>query len=209
MITARNEVLGRIRAALADLPADGADSEVPRKYRRAHHDTGLVDLFAERAADYRAVVRHTLPDELPAVLHAAARVRTLLVPPGVPEKWLRGIEPGRLLLDGPALTPAVLDAVDAVVVTGCAVAIAETGTVVLDHGPGQGRRMLSLVPDHHLVVVCADQVVADVPEALARLDPRRPLTFVSGPSATSDIELTRVEGVHGPRDLEIVLVSHG
>ncbi len=114
-----------------------------------------------------------------------------------------GIE---LVGDHPPLTPAQLDGLDGVL-TGCAAAIAETGTIVLDGGSGQGRRVLSLVPDYHLVVVTAAQVVATVPEALARLDPARPQTWISGPSATSDIELDRVEGVHGPRTLEVILCS--
>jgi L-lactate dehydrogenase complex protein LldG len=127
------------------------------------------------------------------------------VPDGLPAEWVAGLTADtRLVHDGPPLSPAELDRVDGVI-TGCAVAIAETGTVVLDHGPAQGRRALTLVPDFHLVVVRAGQVAADLADALSRLDPARPLTFISGPSATSDIELIRVEGVHGPRTLHILI----
>ena len=130
-----------------------------------------------------------------------------MVPDGLPPQWLAGLAAqASLLHDDPALSPRELDRVSAVI-TGCAVAIAETGTIVLDHGPAQGRRALTLVPDFHLVVVRADQVAADLAEALERLDPSRPLTFISGPSATSDIELIRVEGVHGPRTLHILIAS--
>ena len=130
-----------------------------------------------------------------------------MVPDGLPPQWLAGLAAqASLLRDDPALSPRELDRVSAVI-TGCAVAIAETGTIVLDHGPAQGRRALTLVPDFHLVVVRADQVAADLAEALERLDPSRPLTFISGPSATSDIELIRVEGVHGPRTLHILIAS--
>ena len=130
-----------------------------------------------------------------------------MVPDGLPPDWLAELPAGlRLIRDTPPLSPAELDQT-AGVVTGCAVAIAETGTIILDHGPAQGRRALTLVPDFHLVIVRADQVAADLPDAFARLDPARPHTLISGPSATSDIELIRVEGVHGPRNLHVLLVA--
>jgi L-lactate dehydrogenase complex protein LldG len=135
-----------------------------------------------------------------------------IVPQGLPAEWLaRCAEQcprAALITDDPPLDTALLDAA-AGVVTGCAVAIAETGTIVLDHGPGQGRRAVTLVPDFHLVVVRHDQVAADLPGAFARLDPARPHTLISGPSATSDIELVRVEGVHGPRTLHVLIADPG
>ena len=137
---------------------------------------------------------------------AARGARRLAVPAGIPEAWLAG---GRRSSASPTIRrcrSADLDRLDGVI-TGCAVAIAETGTIVLDGGPGQGRRALSLLPDLHICVVLASQVVGSVPEALARLEPTRPQTWISGPSATSDIELQRVEGVHGPRLLDVVFVE--
>jgi L-lactate dehydrogenase complex protein LldG len=199
-VNAREEILGRIGDATGDPAAHYA--AIRRPYLRSHHEDGIVDLFAERVADYRAIVHRVPAADLPAALGTAlaARPGTHGVPDGLPAEWVTGIEHARLASD-----PADLERL-AGVVTGCAVAIAETGTIVLDHGPGQGRRALTLVPDYHLVVVTADQIAADVPEALERLDVTRPLTFISGPSATSDIELSRVEGVHGPRTLEVMIV---
>ena len=160
----------------------------------------MLDLFAERVADYRAIVTRCAATDLDAtVLVALDGARTVVVPPGL-ELDL----PEAVVDDG--LTHAELDAVDAVV-TSAAVGIAETGTVVLDHGAGQGRRAVTLLPDLHVCIVRESQVVADVPDALPHLDPQRPQTWISGPSATSDIELSRVEGVHGPRRLHVVLVA--
>ncbi|MEU3509181.1 lactate utilization protein C [Streptomyces longwoodensis] len=213
--SSRDLVLGRVRAALADVPPGEAAADVPvvRDYRDAHRPddpAALLDLLAENLADYRAIVHRTDEAGLPATLArllAEHGTRNAVVPPGLPPEWLGEIVGVELLAGAGPLDAARLDAVDSVL-TGCAVAIAETGTLVLDGGDGQGRRMLTLVPDHHVCVVLApEQVVASVPRALPRLDPARPQTWISGPSATSDIELSRVEGVHGPRTLEVVLVA--
>ncbi|WP_275293539.1 lactate utilization protein C [Amycolatopsis sp. La24] len=204
MTEARTEIFDRIRAALADRAAAPA---IPRDYDRHRAYPDLLGLAAERIEDYQARVCRVAAAEVPATiagLLSAKRVHAGVAPRGVPAEWL-GPEV-RWLCDDPPLAVEQLDQVDAVV-TGCAVLIAETGTIVLDGGPGQGRRALTLVPDYHLCVVRRRQVVATVPEGLARLAPERPLTFVSGPSATSDIELDRVEGVHGPRTLDVVLIE--
>jgi L-lactate dehydrogenase complex protein LldG len=199
--SARDEVLGRIRRALAD----GAPPvEVPRAYR-SRGDLGrpeLLDLLVDRLVDYKAAVRRCTEPQLVDTLVDALIARgagRVVVPPALP--WDL---PGAVADDG--LSAADLDGLDGVV-TACAVAVAETGTIVLDAGGDQGRRAITLIPDYHLCVVRAEQVVQTVPEAVARLDPGRPLTWISGPSATSDIELQRVEGVHGPRTLEVVLVD--
>ena len=208
--SAREEILARIRAARPTTSV-----AVPRRYRTAPAvagaaDADLLDLLVDRLVDYRATVRRCAPVDLAEALAGLlGAVPTVVVPAGAPEHWLSAY-PGRIRRDGDPvpLTVADLDEPGLAVVTGCAVAVAQTGTLVLDGGPEQGRRLLSLVPDHHLCVVRADQVVAGVPEGLARLDdPTRPITMISGPSATSDIELNRVEGVHGPRRLDVLLVG--
>ncbi|WP_329585400.1 lactate utilization protein C [Kitasatospora sp. NBC_01250] len=210
-MSSRETVLARIRAALADVPAEERpeDVPVPREYRRSHAGADVVGRFAERVADYRATVRRVDTErEVPAALAEVLTARgaaTVVIPAGFPAHW-RPAGAFTVLFDPPELTLRLLDAADAVLST-AAVGIAETGTLVLDGGPGQGRRALTLVPDYHLCVLRADQIAGDLPEALERLDPGRPLTFVSGPSATSDIELDRVEGVHGPRTLEVLLVG--
>lgn len=209
-MSGREKVLGAVRRALADVPdAESPDEVASPPGRRADHaGPDVVGLFIERAAEYRAtVIRVPADDAAGAVRRALARTgaRSVVVPPGLPEDlvpegaWSR-------LTDAPPLTVGRLDAVDAVLTT-VATAIAVTGTVILDHGPGQGRRALTLLPDQHICVVRASQIAPDVPEALGRLDPYRPVTLVSGPSATSDIELDRVEGVHGPRVLDIVVIA--
>ena len=278
---ARDRVLRRVRAAIGDDVADRerrVDTEyaaLSREYLAAHHEPAeydIVALFAERAADYRAVVERVPASAVPSAIarvlagraatfepampptaadsmitkdprHIAPQIfrdhgelsaseapdvtagtggvagtgegtagRQFIVPQGLPGEWLarcaEECPQAALITDAPPLATAALDAA-AGVVTGCAVAIAETGTIVLDHGPGQGRRAITLVPDFHLVVVTHDQVAADLPDAFARLDPARPHTLISGPSATSDIELVRVEGVHGPRTLHVLIADPG
>ncbi|MFJ6719286.1 MULTISPECIES: LUD domain-containing protein [unclassified Streptomyces] len=208
-MSGRDRVLGRIRRALGE---PGPEIEIPRDYLRVHGvrtPAQSADLLAAHLAEYRAKVHRTDEDGLApllAALLAARGARTVLVPPGLPPSWLGAAEATRVP-DSVESTPYALDAVDSVV-TGCALAVAETGTIVLDGGPDQGRRRITLVPDHHICVVrVPGQVVESVPQALERLDPTRPLTWISGPSATSDIELDRVEGVHGPRTLEVVLLD--
>ncbi|MFI9024365.1 lactate utilization protein C [Streptomyces sp. NPDC053560] len=213
-MSSRDVVLARVRRALADVPraAGPEETPVPRDYLRAHGDQPAADtarLLAENLADYRAVVHDIHAAGLPALLaHLLGErgSRSVVVPAGLPAEWLAECDV-EVVPDAPEATPDELDAIDSVV-TGCAVAIAETGTIVLDAGPDQGSRRITLVPDHHICVVrVPEQVVASVPQALERLSPRRPLTWISGPSATSDIELDRVEGVHGPRTLEVVLMT--
>ena len=210
-LDARDEVLARIRTALGDRST--APPPVPREYAvqgaHAPGSAALLDLLAERLVDYRARVRRCAEPDVGATVVAALAARgarRVVVPGGSDVGLLVGWD-GEALRDTPQrpLPVATLDTLDGVV-TGCAVAIAETGTIALDGSAGCGRRAITLVPDYHLVVVRAEQVVGPVPEGLARLDARRPLTLVSGPSATSDIELDRVEGVHRPRTLEVILV---
>ena len=194
MTDARDEILARVRAAITDAPMPvvpptpvGAQTADP------------VAHFADRVADYRAVVERCAEDDVVARVLDALPEGRVVVPSGL------SVDIPDAVVDD-VLSAAELDACVAVV-TDATVGIAETGTIVLDHGPGQGRRAITLVPDVHVCIVRADQVVADVPDAMPRLDPAKPLTWISGPSATSDIELDRVEGVHGPRTLHVIIVS--
>ena len=198
-MNSRELILGRVRAALRDAPVPG---EVPRDYRRAGSGTADPEVLVDRLVDYRAEVHRVSSAEVAATVTGLVGAGgAVLVPPGLPEQWR---PEGAFADDG--LTPDRIAAADAVL-TAAAVAVAETGTIVLDASPDQGRRIITLLPDVHIVVLRPDQVVASVPDAVARLDARRPLTWISGPSATSDIELNRVEGVHGPRHLHVLLLT--
>jgi L-lactate dehydrogenase complex protein LldG len=207
-MNAREEILGRIRTALG--PGRASPADVRRDYRLTDDRSvgRLLDVLTDRLEDYRATVVRCAPDAVAAAVTGALRTALgehspadVVVAPGVPADWRPD---GAVEDDG---RPAVALADHAATVTGVSVAIAETGTLVLDGSPLSGRRALSLLPDCLVCVVEADQVVGGVPEGLARLDPLAPLTMISGPSATSDIELQRVEGVHGPRTLVVVLVG--
>jgi L-lactate dehydrogenase complex protein LldG len=207
-MSARDDVLDRVRAANA---AAGSPEPVavPRDYHRAGRlaagSAELMELLVDRLVDYKATVLDAAADDVPAViargLADAGVTGRVLVPPGLPDGWCPDGLP-----DEPGFTPYDLDGFDAVV-TASAATCAQTGTIVLDGSPDQGRRAITLVPDVHVCVVRADQVVETVPELVGRLEATRPTTFISGPSATSDIELERVEGVHGPRNLIVVLVG--
>lgn len=210
MTAAREEIIGRVRAALADVPVDDV-TPVDWAYGRPSStgDLGLVDRFAERVADYKAVVERV--DSAHLSDHLSVLLKDLdgpVIADAVVRDLLSGVDPAWLSDDD--LSPSELDAASAVITT-AAVGIANTGTIVLDHSAGQGRRAVSLVPDVHLCMIRTDQIVSDVPEAVARLieqgSATRPQTWISGPSATSDIELDRVEGVHGPRTLHVIIVE--
>ncbi|GGV74332.1 hypothetical protein GCM10015535_02980 [Streptomyces gelaticus] len=206
MTTARETVLGRIKDALALAPAP--DTTVPRAYRtgRTLPDDERLALFTDRLVDYRATVHTCTADRTAQVVAEVLRehgARRIGVPAGLDPRWLDAYD-GEVQQDSGDIPAPRLDALDGVL-TASAVGCAETGTVFLDGSPDQGRRALSLVPDLHVCVVDLSTVEAGVPEAVARLEPRRPTTLISGPSATSDIELERVEGVHGPRTLAVVI----
>jgi len=211
-MSSRDAVLGRIRSALA---ADTAPPPpVPREYIRVGDNPPgsepVLELMVDRLVDYKAQVREVSPAELgDAIDTALTDQRSVVIAPDLDAPIVEATARSdrTVTMDGAptALSPGQLDAIDAVVTT-AKVAIALSGTIILDAGPGQGRRAITLVPDFHLVVLHADQVVQTVPEAIARLDPIRPLTMIAGPSATSDIELERVEGVHGPRTLYVLIV---
>ena len=218
MSTAREEILRRVRRSTRDVPETERPEDVPveRGYRKTDDAPRpeIVEQFAERAAEYKAKVGRVSEADLPGAIKQALGARgveKLVVPPGLPEAWMPdGVQ---VLRDGEGapLTNDELDRSDGVL-TGCALGIAQTGTIVLDAGEAQGRRALTLLPDYHLCVVGEDQVVGLVPEAFAELRDTvvgdgRAITFISGPSATSDIELNRVEGVHGPRTLEVLIVG--
>jgi len=196
-MSARDEVLDSVRRALAG--ADATALHVPTGHRTRPAPADVVGLFAERVADYRAVVERCEVEEVTDRIGAVVAGARTVVPHGL------GWPVDGAIVDG-GLSAGELDGFDAVV-TGASLGIAQTGTIVLTHGPGQGRRALTLVPDLHVCVILAGDVVPDVPAAIRLLDPALPQTWISGPSATSDIELTRVEGVHGPRRLHVIVAG--
>lgn len=217
-LSAKDEILARVRAALSDVPdaAPEVDTPVAWEYGKATRTDGVLDLFVERVEDYKAAVVRCGADEIPARIVDALRyldITSVVLPAGLDGAWRSAIADAGIEIrdDEPRLTRAQLNETGAVVTASC-VGAAESGTIMLDHRPDQGRRALTLVPDVHICVIRADQVVSDVPEAVARLAPSvrdadLPLTWISGGSATSDIELSRVEGVHGPRTLHVILAE--
>lgn len=218
-MSAKQEILARVRTALATPRTDPVTGpeDVPRTYQRAdsaqeQRATGekMRRTLVRRLEDCGAIVHRTTAEEAPAVLAAAlGGAGSVIVPDALPAAWTAGI-PGELVVDDGSASPRELDRFDAVL-TGCHTAIASTGTLVLRADGRGGRRAISLIPHHHVIVVEPEQVTLGVPKGIERMaaDPRAAWTMISGPSATSDIELERVEGVHGPRRLEVVLIEPG
>ncbi|MEU5832323.1 MULTISPECIES: LUD domain-containing protein [Actinomycetes] len=207
-MSAKDEILGRIRSALADAPVA---QEVPREYRKTSDmgEAELIDLLVDRLVDYKAGVDVIDAAQIPEYVAAKlAGASSVVYPHGLDTGWLSGLgEKVEQRIDAPGarLSIAELDETSAVV-TSSAVSVAESGTIILDGEPNQGRRAISLVPDHHVCIVPISSIVRLLPEAMPRLAITRPQTWISGPSATSDIELERVEGVHGPRTLDVLMV---
>ncbi|GAA3859475.1 LutC/YkgG family protein [Tessaracoccus defluvii] len=216
-MNAREEVLRRVRAATADVAEKDPALDVPIDwtYGRPLETADVLADFVEKVEDYKATVVRCSPAEVAASVVAALTALgagSVVLPDGTPDDWAAAATAAGLAVhrDDPTLSHAELNVIDAVATT-TAVGMADSGTIALDHGAGQGRRALTLLPDRHVCVIRADQVVSDVPEGIARLAPalraRQPITWLSGGSATSDIELSRVEGVHGPRTLWVILVD--
>lgn len=218
MSEAKNAILNNIRSALSNVPDEehAGDINVSRSYRQQGQlsQKDRVNLFIERVGEYRATVSRVSGGQLTDVISKSCKreeVQKLVVPEGFPQPWLPDdIEPMWDRSEKP-LTHQELDRSDGVITT-CALAIAQTGTIILDAGEGQGRRAVSLLPDYHLCIVRANQIVELVPEGFAHFEEKEknegpPITLISGPSATSDIELSRVEGVHGPRRLEVMVIT--
>ncbi|ALO65625.1 lactate utilization protein C [Arthrobacter alpinus] len=211
-MSAREDIMNRIKSALRDAPETPV---VPREYRRSSDMTAAqrLEQLVDRLVDYKANVFLTPTSDVAARLaELLASSASIVVPHGLDQEWLAGLkdDAGTLAVhvDAPGnrLTTADLDTVDAVV-TAAAVAVSETGTIMLDGSDDQGRRIISLVPDRHICILRAADIVEVLPEAIARLEATRPQTWISGPSATSDIELERVEGVHGPRTLDVIILT--
>jgi len=217
MSDSKEAILNRVRECLRDRRVDtpAGSENIKRTFIQSGSLEGsrLTEMFAERTGEYQAEVDIIRSEELVDAIGQACKkhdVQKLVVPPGLPEEWLP--EKIKIMRDeGIPLTHEELDSADAVL-TGCSLAVAQTGTIVLDGGEAQGRRALTLLPDFHICVVKSDQIVEVIPQAFARLrekfrDSLPPITFISGPSATSDIELSRVEGVHGPRRLQVFILN--
>lgn len=209
MTTSRDTILHNIRHTLTT--HHGQPTEITRTYSTTHTEhtpQQAAELLAHNLTDYRAHVHHTTQTDLP---HLIAQLlthhgsRQVLIPDDLPKTWTSATDIP-LIPDNPHATPHDLDHIDSVI-TGCALAIAETGTIILDTGPTQGHRRITLIPDHHICIIHTPQIVSSVPQALPHLNPTRPQTWISGPSATSDIELDRVEGVHGPRTLDAIITT--